>query len=131
MILAVIVVILMSIGLFVWAFAFFDNVLSLLIYFDTPKPWALGLILLLIIFTQSITIKVNNKEKLYQLMPRFYRKLLYVFSILAVTYWVWIDKPYQLEYLILFTLGSIMLVGASSYTLVKEYIKDNNSSKSE
>lgn len=126
MILGVLAVILMATTIVVWTFSFFDNLLSLLLYFDISKNWALCLIFLLIALTQSITIKNKDKEKLYQLLPRFYRKLLYVFSIIVVTYWVWLEQPYSMGWIIAFIFVSLVLVVGSIYTMVKEYRKNDS-----
>lgn len=126
MILGVLAVILMATTIIVWTFSFFDNLLSLLLYFDISKNWALCLIFLLIALTQSITIKNKDKEKLYQLLPRFYRKLLYVFSIIVVTYWVWLEQPYSIGWIIAFIFVSLVLAVGSIYTMVKEYRKNDS-----
>ena len=126
MILGVLAVILMATTIVVWTFSFFDNLLSLLLYFDISKNWALCLIFLLIVLTQSITIKNKDKEKLYQLLPRFYRKLLYVFSIIVVTYWVWLEQPYSMGWIIAFAFVSLLLVVGSIYAMIKEYKKSDN-----
>lgn len=126
MILGVLAVILMATTIVVWTFSFFDNLLSLLLYFDISKNWALCLIFLLIALTQFITIKNKDKEKLYQLLPRFYRKLLYVFSIIVVTYWVWLEQPYSMGWIIAFAFVSLLLVVGSIYAMIKEYKKSDN-----
>lgn len=126
MILGVLAVILMATTIVVWTFSFFDSLLSLLLYFDISKNWALCLIFLLIALTQSITIKNKDKERLYQLLPRFYRKLLYVFSIIVVTYWVWLEQPYSIGWIIAFIFVSLVLVVGSIYTMVKEYRKSDS-----
>ena len=126
MILGVLAVILMATTIVVWTFSFFDSLLGLLLYFDISKNWALCLIFLLIALTQSITIKNKDKERLYQLLPRFYRKLLYVFSIIVVTYWVWLEQPYSIGWIIAFIFVSLVLVVGSIYTMVKEYRKSDS-----